>query len=281
MAKNEIRHRAELVRDYHEVAMVEANESRLGQVFLNLIVNAAQALPEGRADENEIRLVAKTVGSEVVVEVRDTGEGIPAPVIKRLFTPFFTTKPAGVGTGLGLSICHRLVVSLGGHIDVESEVGRGTMFRVRLPVAKSVASVANERRDDGTTPSRRGSVLVIDDDAIVGAAIRRTLESQHDVVTTTSAREALEWVKAGKRFDVIICDLMMPQMTGMDFHHACREIAPDQAGRMLFLTGGAFTPRAREFLDSMDNRRLEKPFEPKVLRETVSAMMRNAEASLG
>jgi CheY-like chemotaxis protein len=80
---------------------------------------------------------------------------------------------------------------------------------------------------------------------------------------------------------VIVCDLMMPQMTGMDFHHECRAIAPDQAGRMLFLTGGAFTPRAREFFDATDNRRLEKPFEPKVLRETVSAMIRNADASLG
>jgi CheY-like chemotaxis protein len=187
----------------------------------------------------------------------------------------------GVGTGLGLSICHRLVASLGGHIDVESEVGRGTMFRVRLPAASVATAAVNDRRDDGLAPARRGSVLVIDDDAIVGVAIRRTLESQHDVVTTTSAREALEWLRAGKRFDVIVCDLMMPQMTGMDFHRECRSIAPDHAARILFLTGGAFTPRAREFFDTTDNRRLEKPFEPKVLRETVSMMLRSADASLG
>jgi PAS domain S-box-containing protein len=281
MAKNEIRHRASLVKEYQDVALIEANESRIGQVFLNLIVNAAQALPEGHANENEIRLVAKMNGDDrVVVEVHDTGAGIPGPVMKRLFTPFFTTKAAGVGTGLGLSICHRLISSLGGEITVESEVGRGTVFRVALPAARPSSQGPTEVRREATAPARRGSVLVVDDDAMVGVAIRRSLESQHDVITTTSATEALVMLRAGNRFDVILCDLMMPEMTGMDLHRECRLIAPDQATRMLFLTGGAFTPRAREFFDSTENPRMDKPFDPKVLREAVAGLIGRVDAAL-
>ena len=135
MAWNEIRHRAQLVKDYDKVAPVEANESRLGQVFLNLIVNAAQAIGEGHANMNQIRLRARNESARVLVDIEDTGTGIPPEVMSRLFTPFFTTKPPGVGTGLGLSICHRIVTGLGGQITVDSKVGRGTLFRILLPPA--------------------------------------------------------------------------------------------------------------------------------------------------
>ncbi len=133
MAWNEIRHRARLVKDFEAVPAVEGNESRLGQVFLNLIVNAAQAIPEGRAESNQIRVrLAQAQSGQVEVAITDTGPGIPPEVLQRLFTPFFTTKPPGVGTGLGLSICHKIITSIGGSIEVDTEVGRGTTFRVLL-----------------------------------------------------------------------------------------------------------------------------------------------------
>jgi two-component system NtrC family sensor kinase len=136
MAWSEIRHRARLEKDYGEVPLVEANESRLGQIFLNLLVNAAQAIAHGDARKNEIRISTRHEGEAVVVAVRDTGAGISEENLSRLFEPFFTTKPVGVGTGLGLSICHGIVTGMGGRITVDSQLGQGTTFRVFLPIKR-------------------------------------------------------------------------------------------------------------------------------------------------
>jgi signal transduction histidine kinase len=136
MAWNEIRHRARLVKDFTEVPPVLAKESRLGQVFLNLLVNAAQAIPEGGADRNEIRVTLRSEADRVLVEVRDTGSGIPPETLPRIFDPLFTTKPVGIGTGLGLSISHSIVRGMGGEITVDSVIGKGTTFTVSLPACE-------------------------------------------------------------------------------------------------------------------------------------------------
>jgi PAS domain S-box-containing protein len=275
MAWNEIRHRAQLVKDYGDVPLVEANESRLGQVFLNLIVNAAQALPEGYADANFIRIRTRNDPSgRIAIEVEDTGPGIGADVLKRLFTPFFTTKPRGIGTGLGLSICQRIVHDLGGEIEVESTVGRGSIFRVLLtpaafdsgqhPVAPAVSSKA----------PRRARILIIDDEPAVTKAVRRMLASEHEVVILTRASEAIDRIVAGEQFDVILCDLMMPVMTGAQFYAELAEKSPAHVDRIVFLTGGAFAIKTREFLDRVPNARLEKPFEAQTLRALVNERLR-------
>ncbi|WP_284667054.1 ATP-binding protein [Myxococcus sp. SDU36] len=136
LARSELKVRAQLVRDYREVPLVEGNEGRFGQVFLNLLINAAQAIPLGNSEQHEVRLSLRKAGDRVVIEVRDTGVGMPPEVRARIFDPFFTTKPVGEGTGLGLSICHGIVTGFGGDISVESEEGRGSTFRVSLPVAQ-------------------------------------------------------------------------------------------------------------------------------------------------
>jgi signal transduction histidine kinase len=272
MARTEIRHRCHVTTSFVDVPPVTANASRLGQVFLNLIVNAAQAIPEGRMDDYEIRITTALDDSgQVVVEVRDTGHGIPPDVRKRLFAPFMTTKAAGVGTGLGLSICHRIVTELGGTITVDSELGRGTAFRVHLVAAEAegAAPAGGETATAEPPAVRRGSVLVVDDEPMLGVLTRRILEGAHDVVTTTSAKEALEWIQDGRQFDLIICDLMMPDMTGMDLYEELEQEAPEQARAMVFLTGGAFTPRGREFLASVANTCLDKPVDITSLRSLV------------
>ncbi|MBI2393930.1 MAG: response regulator [Deltaproteobacteria bacterium] len=274
MAWNEIRHRASLVKDYGNVPPVQANESRLGQVFLNLIVNAAQAIPEGRAEKNEIRIrTGMADGQRVLVEVHDTGTGIAPEHISRLFDAFFTTKPVGVGTGLGLSICHRIITSLGGEIAVQSEIGSGSTFRLLLPIAKQAEPepVVVPR---AAQPSRRGRILVVDDEPMVSSAVRRMLASDHEVVTVARAEEALERLVAGEHFDVIICDLMMPHMTGMDLHAELSRSLPETARRLVFMTGGAFTTNAREFLDKISNPRLEKPFDVASVRFVVHSLLR-------
>ena len=271
---NEIRHRARLVKDYGQsLPLVRGNEGRLGQVFLNLVVNAAQAMPEGAASRNEIRLRTRSEGGRFIVKVRDTGAGIEAKHQQHLFDPFFTTKPVGVGTGLGLFICKNIVTSMGGTISVQSEMGKGTTFTVTLPIgdgtsAKPALPAAVE------LPARRAKILVIDDEPQIARVITAALRA-HDVESVTSAIDALGRLRAGDRFDLILCDLMMPQMTGMEFHEVLERELPEQAREIVFLTGGAFTPKARSFLEQVKNQRVDKPFEVASLRAMVAGRLRD------
>ena len=259
MVSNEVRHRARLVKDLAPVPSVDANEGRLGQVFLNLLVNAAQAIPEGRAEQNEIRVITREQAGRVIIEVSDTGSGIAPEQIGRIFEPFFTTKPQGKGTGLGLPICRGILDRIGGEITVESEVGKGTTFRVSLPMGVTRARACTSE-PGAELIGRPARILVIDDEALLVKLVERTLGKHHQVVGTCDAREALARIRAGERYDLILCDLMMPEITGMDFHQQLGEIAPEELSKVVFLTGGAFTPKARAFVDDMPNRCLEKPF---------------------
>jgi PAS domain S-box-containing protein len=189
MVFNEIRHRARLVKDFGAIPLVDADEARLGQVFINLLVNAAQAIPEGNVAANEIRIVTSTDATgRAVVDVKDTGPGISASILGRIFDPFFTTKPVGVGTGLGLSICHSIVTGMGGEISVQSELGRGTTFRVTLPA--SVGAAVSLATSERPIHPARAVVLVVDDDRFVGTAMARVLRD-HDVTRSLRGRQAL------------------------------------------------------------------------------------------
>ncbi len=274
MAWNEIRHRAKLVKVYGNAPRVLANESRLGQVLLNLIVNAVQAIPEGNYESNEIRVTTLSSDDQVIISIADTGAGMPLEVKQRLFTPFFTTKPVGVGTGLGLAISHRIITTMGGSITFESEVGQGTEFRITLPIAGPNALPVTQKIPVAAVASRRARILVIDDEEMLGQAIRRYLTQDHDVEAVTSARVALELVAGGSRYDLVLCDLMMPQITGMEVHEAVAKIDRVQAERIVFMTGGAFTDRARTFFETTNNQRIEKPFDLKTLRHFVNELIR-------
>ena len=269
MAWHEIRHRARLVKSLAEVPPVDANEARLGQVFLNLLVNAAQAIPEGQADKHEIRVGTRTdENGNVVIEVSDTGMGIPPENITRIFHPFFTTK-GETGTGLGLSISHGAIRSLGGEIKVVSSPGQGTTFQVVLPPAKTWRGAVPVSSHEIRALTRR-RVLVVDDERLVGEAIARALSEDNDVEVVTEARQALANVAKGDPYDVILCDLMMPVMTGMDLYAEVVRVAPKLVGRLVFMTGGAFTPRARAFLESVNNPCLEKPIDTAKLRSIIA-----------
>ncbi|HWB80203.1 MAG TPA: response regulator [Nannocystaceae bacterium] len=278
MASNEIRHRARLVTDWSDVPSVIANEARLGQVFLNLIVNAAQAIPEGHAHDNRIRVGARTDASgNVVVEVADTGVGMSPETMRQLFTPFFTTKPAGDGTGLGLSICRRLVQGMGGRIAVESVLGEGTTFRVVLPPARVSGRITRSIAPAvDAVPARRGRVLIVDDEEAVATTMGRALAASHDVALAHDGAEALARIMAGEVYDVILCDLMMPVLTGMELHAQLAMKSPEHATRIVFVTGGAFTAEARTFLEHSENLQLEKPFDVKTLRRVVDEEVRRA-----
>jgi PAS domain S-box-containing protein len=269
---NEVRHRARLVRDYQDIPLIDANELRLAQVFVNLLVNAAQAMEEGAAAQNEIRLHTRTDSRGwAVVEIHDTGRGIPAELRERVFEPFFTTKP-GRGTGLGLSISRTIVDDLGGAIQVGSAAARGTVFSLAFPPAGRAPSTTPPPQVPA--PPALRDILVVDDEPRVGQMLKRLLDRDYKVTTVTNIAEALKLVGAGCDFDAILCDLMMPEGTGMDLHARLRESAPDLAGRMLFVTGGAFTAAADEFLKRPGIRSLEKPITFDQLRQALSSLRR-------
>jgi CheY-like chemotaxis protein len=263
------------LKSFEPVRPVWANEARLEQVVINLLMNAAQAVPEARAEANEIRLTVRDDGrGHAVLEVADNGEGIPPEVRSRIFDPFFTTKPVGVGTGLGLSICHGIVMSLGGQIRVESELGAGTTFRVVLPTTDPLEDEAPTEARETPLPShkRRAHVLVVDDELPIATTMRELLGLEHEIFIATGAREALAVIRSGANFDVIFCDLMMPGMSGVDLYEQLRVQSPGLERKIVFMTGGAFTTRAAEFLASVDNRRIEKPFSLGLLERIVREM---------
>jgi signal transduction histidine kinase/CheY-like chemotaxis protein len=248
---------------------VLANEARLGQVFLTLMINAAHAIPEGCASPQSIRVRSFTApGPRVVVEVSDTGPGIPAGQLERVFDPTPGARAPGTGDGPGLSLCRSIVVALGGEIQVESQVGTGSTFRVLLPVAPGEP---DEEPGPPQRPApRRGRILVVDDETLVGTVLQRTLGGEFDVVSVTSGAAALARLRAGERYDLVFCDLLMPVMTGVELHAELERLDPALAGRMVFLTGGAFTPTTHAFLSRPGIVFIEKPFELEAIRGAIA-----------
>ena len=273
--EHEFKHRARLTQEVAMLPPVRADEARLGQVFVNLLMNAAQAIAQGTPD-NEVAISGRAEGDRIVVEVRDTGPGIPPDDLERIFEPFFTTRAIGQGTGLGLSVCHGIVTSFGGELQVESQPGSGTTFRVILRAALRPAPPppADAPEIGG---ARRARILVIDDDAMVHRTIKRLLRD-HDLYAATNAREALARVERGERFDLILSDLLMPVMTGIELHDHIAAFDPAQARRIVFMTGGErATHQAEDFLQSVPNATLEKPFGVPEVQSLVERMIRDAD----
>ncbi len=267
MAMHEVVPRAHLVRSLSEVFPVMGSEAQLAQVFLSLIVNAAQSIPAGDPRRHEVRVSTRMEEGRVVVEVTDTGVGIAPDVLPRIFDPFFTSRDVGEGTGLGLSVCYGTIQRHGGEILVESEPGRGSTFRVVLPPASAW------RKEPAAPSSRamaRQRVLVLDDDALIGEGIARALEDIAEVTVVSDAPTALDRLSKGERWDTILCDSALADMSGIDVYREMIRIAPEAAARMVFMTAGAFTPHVRAFLDSIGNECLEKPFDVARIRKLVS-----------
>lgn len=272
LALTEIGPRAQLKKEYGQIPPVEADAARLAQVFLNLIVNAAQSVPLGHSDENRITAATRVADDGwVEVTITDTGRGIPDPVRERVWDAFFTTKETGDRSGLGLAICRNIVESFGGAISFHSDRS-GTTFRVRLPAATGeVPSSKPPRRSSLPVPAgARARVLIIDDEEALRRALGRILGA-HDVSLAENGREGWERLEEGGGFDIILCDLLMPHISGIELYRRVLEERPDIAERFVFMTGGAATPEAREFLARVDPPLLEKPFDMSELLAVVSA----------
>jgi PAS domain S-box-containing protein len=263
MIGNEIRYRGQLMTRFDPAPRVWAREGELEQAFLGLLLYVARSRPEETSQAREIRLsLGAERGRETVVTVTDDGPPIDGEMPARLLDPF----ASGETTGLGLAMCNGIFTALGGRMDIESSVQSGTIFRVVLPAAGADAAHDSQKRPSappGPPPEpleTRLNVLVIDDDPGVASTLGAMLEAHHDVTSVESAKEGLRLLLGPERFDIAFCDLVMPEVSGIDVYCALELNRPEATSRIVFMTGGVFTPEAEKFLARVPNLRIEKPF---------------------
>jgi CheY-like chemotaxis protein len=262
IAQNEIRHRARLVREFEDGLYVLAREGQLVQVFVNVLANAAQAFDDATSAEPMIRVASRASSDELVeIVVSDTGAGIPGALLPQVFDPFSTSKRRGEGSGLGLAICRRIVHGFGGSIHIESELGKGTSVTIELPrTARALSIIAPRPRAEPRDAGPKFRVLIVDDEGSIARALKRVF-AEHEVVVADDGSAALAMLGGDSAFDVVLCDLMMPRLTGSELYARACELRAELAGRFVFMTGGAMTPASKEFLHSIGSNVLWKPFD--------------------
>lgn len=269
MASVEFKYRARLEKNYgNNIPTIMTNAGKLQQVFLNLIINASQAIQEGNISKNSITIKTELEDRFIRVDISDTGHGIAAETLPYIFDPFFTTKPMGHGTGLGLSICREIISQLNGKVSVKSVVNQGSTFSVYVPI--------NTDATEATTmpiQSDRKRILIVDDEPFLLKSLSNTLKHHYHVTTALGGRIALDLLAQHKgRFDSIICDLQMPDLDGADFYKQVVELYNWLEKRVIFITGGSYTPKLNEFLAGIGQSVLEKPFTQEELLEALEKM---------
>jgi CheY-like chemotaxis protein/anti-sigma regulatory factor (Ser/Thr protein kinase) len=276
MATHEIRNRARLVSHLTDVPLVMADEGRLAQVFLNLLLNAAHAIPEGHYARNVVTVRTRADDGFVCVEIEDTGTGIAPDVLPRLFEPFFTTKPLGVGSGLGLSVSQTIVTGFGGAITAQSVPGKGSMFTVKLPVDVSepavepdVEPVTAAVSSGGASPRsvRMGRFLVIEAESSVAQAISHALIPRGEVTATADVMDVRRRLGQGESFDVILCDMALPGQAGQTLFRWIEQNRPDLIARVVRVGGSTPAP------DEQTTRWLGKPFAREQLEAQVMGVL--------
>jgi len=264
-----------------DLPVLWADPYQLHQVIVNLVTNAHHALRDGPLPR---RLTLTTRydprGPEVVLEVADTGPGIPPALQTRLFEPFFTTKPPGVGTGLGLPLCRGIIEEHGGSISVESQPGQGTVFRVVLPLPAE-ASTGRAPGSPDTPPAVTNiakTILVVDDEPGIARALAHLLRRDgHTVDTAANGQIALTKLPT-QAYDLILCDLRMPELDGPGLYQALQQQHPHLLRRVIFLTGDTLSEEARTFLEQTEIPRLSKPFRAAEVRQLVQQVLQKAGA---
>jgi len=255
--------RARVQMDLSGEAFVHADENRLIQVFTNLILNAADAVSASGAQQNTIRISSSQRGAWAVVEIADSGPGVLESMRALVFEPFFTTKSVGEGSGLGLHVTRTLVEALRGTIEVGTAPEGGALFTVRVPVstARPPEPAGAASPEPVTLRSRRPRVLIIDDEPMLARVFHATLEADCDVDIALGGRQALDLLLTGKPYNFVFCDLMMSDIGGAQLYAELKARAPGLERKLIFMTGGVYDPRVAAFLESVDNRCVDKPFD--------------------
>jgi PAS domain S-box-containing protein len=271
LAGHEVRPRGKLFKEYGELPAVMGIARHVEQVFVNLFLNAAYAL--GDKTDGRIVVRGRVTPEHVIVSVEDDGCGISTEMLDAIFEPFFTTRATGGGTGLGLSICRDIVVRSGGNLTAKSTLGKGTLMEVTLPRAdhsepraEASPQIAAPRSAilepvHAAAGARAIRVLVVDDEPLIVRSLSAALAKHATTVGETVPERALALILADPPFDAIVCDVMMPGMTGIDIHEQVARDKPGREARFVFITGGTYTARARDYLERLPNARITKPFE--------------------
>ncbi|MBI4610388.1 MAG: response regulator [Candidatus Rokubacteria bacterium] len=258
-----------------DLPVLWADPHQLYQVAVNLISNAHQALRDGAPPRRlSLRTLADPASARVVLEVADTGPGIPPDIQGRIFDPFFTTKPPGQGTGLGLSLCQAIVTGHDGSIRVESQPGQGALFRVELPVVAPPVPVSQVPSAEPQPPLSGRRILVVDDDEVLTQVLTDALSADgHHVETAPNGAVALQKLR-GQAYDLILSDIKMPELDGPDLYREVERRYPELRRRFVLFTGDVLTPRTREFLKLTDVPSLIKPFALDDLQRIVQQVLR-------
>jgi len=272
---NEIRHRAQLEMHLEQLPLTSGNQKRLVQAFVNLLSNAALAIPEGNSTLHRIAVRTVVDGGRIVATVSDTGCGIARELLPRVQDPFFTTRDPGRGTGLGLALVSQIVSEHQGAIDITSVEKEGTQVALFIPIDAQVAADpprAAVAAEAGELTGLR--LLIIDDDIRLLRAMRRELGRSNDVSTAHGGEQALAILANDTSFDLVLCDLMMPELDGPRLHEQLTNHSSPVLPRLAFMTGGAFTDRARDFATKLNCPVLPKPVTKSALREAYARMLR-------
>lgn len=293
LARREVPDGTRLVVSHEPCGTTLAVEHQLVQAVLNLLVNAGEAVAKrgsgkrgsgkrgfGRQGLDEHRIVVRTFEDDEgrpTLEVTDTGDGFSPETIDQLTQPFFTSKPPGRGAGLGLAVCDGIVRQLGGELRMRNRPTGGACVSIHLPPAGSRTAARFEPAPikSGPVPKRTRyncRVLVVDDEPLVRRALRRLLR-EHEVMEADGGIEALQILRTAEPFDLILCDVMMPHLTGIDVYQSIRQDWPGLERRVVFMTGGAFDCRVKRMFDALADRPtiLDKPIERAQLDEVLAA----------
>jgi len=275
-AEAELGNRGRVTKHYESVALVEASATRLSQAFAAILRNAVQSIPEGSTSPLDItvRTYHDLAEGSVEIEISDTGCGMGPAVQARIFDPFYSRKPIGDATGLGLTMALAIVHHANGSITVQSEEKIGSTFRIRLPAVQA-RSGPREPAPPAVEPPAKQRVLIVDDELTLLSSLRRALAGDVDVELARSAEQAIEVLSRDDRFDVVLCDIMMPEVSGIELFERVAQTYPHVRDRFVFMTGGTPTATTQEFIERTGLPYLEKPFDMRQL----TMLLRRVKAS--
>jgi PAS domain S-box-containing protein len=253
-----------------ELPKTMADGGRLQEVFLNLIINAEDEMKRAH-QKGTLLIKTERVNDTIRISFKDDGPGIPKENLERIFEPFFTTKKVGQGTGLGLSICHGIISEHNGRIYVESELGKGATFIVELPLVKEEKKEISPDAP-GKSAAReatKAKILVVDDEPTITQFLSRMLKDQgYEVETTDNAETALKLIQ-GEKYNLILVDVRLPGMGGVELYERLDEIAESLTQRIVFITGDVLGTETKDFFSRTNAPYITKPFNIEQLKEEI------------
>ena len=256
-----------------ELPAIVADSNQLQQVFLNILVNAETEMKLAHG-KGKLSIKTEKIDNSIRISFKDDGPGIARKNLNRIFDPFFTTRKVGQGTGLGLSVCHGIIAEHDGRIYAESKSGRGATFIIELPiVTKSEQLELAETDIEQAQKVARTKILVVDDEPMVLSFLSQLLSGEgHKVDTVDNGEDALKMVEAD-RYNLILLDIKMPGVSGIEFYKATQKIAKSLARRIVFITGDVMGTDTQEFIARTKVPYITKPFDAEQLNREINRIL--------